>query len=86
MSSRPMSLLERYIASVYSGKKYEAWCTMLMQAYDMRALVVLLDGVDEAAGYVTTHRIRDLRTSAAAAAVLLTSQFDPSLEQAARPD
>ena len=45
-----MSLLERYIQSVYSGKKYEAWCTMLMQAYDMRALVVLLDGVDEAAG------------------------------------
>ena len=44
------SLLERYIASVYSGKKMEAWCTMLMQAYDMRALVVLLDGVDEAAG------------------------------------
>ena len=28
----------------------EAWQTMLMQAYDMRALVVLLDGVDEAAG------------------------------------
>ena len=44
------SLLERYIESVYSGKKLEAWCTMLMQAYDMRALVVLLDGVDEAAG------------------------------------
>ena len=44
------SLLERYIQSVYSGKKMEAWQTMLMQAYDMRALVVLLDGVDEAAG------------------------------------
>jgi len=28
-----MSLLERYIQSVYSGKKYESWCTMLMQAY-----------------------------------------------------
>jgi predicted NACHT family NTPase len=47
---RRKSLLERYIESVYSGKKLEAWCTMLMQAYDMRALVVLLDGVDEAAG------------------------------------
>ena len=45
-----LSLLERYIQSVYSGKKYESWCEMLMQAYDMRALVVLLDGVDEAAG------------------------------------
>ena len=45
-----MSLLERYIQSVYSGKKMESWQTMLMQAYDMRALVVLLDGVDEAAG------------------------------------
>ena len=45
-----MSLLERYIESVYSGKKYEAWCTMLMQAYEMRALIVLLDGLDEAAG------------------------------------
>jgi hypothetical protein len=49
-TDRRMSLLERYIASVYSGKKMESWCTMLMQAYDMRALVVLLDGVDEAAG------------------------------------
>ena len=28
----------------------EAWQEMLMQAYEMRALVVLLDGVDEAAG------------------------------------
>ena len=49
-ASKSMSLLERYIASVYSGKKFESWCTMLMQAYDMRALIVLLDGVDEAAG------------------------------------
>ena len=40
----------RYIESVYSGKKYETWCDMLMQAYEMRALIVLLDGVDEAAG------------------------------------
>jgi hypothetical protein len=44
------SLLEKYIESVYAGKKMEAWQTMLMQAYEMRALVVLLDGVDEAAG------------------------------------
>jgi hypothetical protein len=43
-------LLPRYIESVYSGKKMESWCAMLMQAYQMRALVVLLDGVDEAAG------------------------------------
>ena len=35
---------------MYSGKKYETWCDMLMQAYEMRALIVLLDGVDEAAG------------------------------------
>ena len=44
------SLLRKYIESVYSGKKMEAWQEMLMQAYEMRALVVLLDGVDEAAG------------------------------------
>jgi len=44
------TLLERYIQSVYAGKKYESWCEMLMQAYEMRALIVLLDGVDEAAG------------------------------------
>ena len=49
-SAKQASLLERYIESVYSGKKYETWCDMLMQAYEMRALVVLLDGVDEAAG------------------------------------
>ena len=48
--AKVMSLLERYIQSVYSGKKMEAWCEMLMQAYEMRALIVLLDGVDEAAG------------------------------------
>ena len=49
-SSKQQSLLGRYIESVYSGKKYETWCDMLMQAYEMRALIVLLDGVDEAAG------------------------------------
>ena len=43
-------LLPRYIESVYAGKKYEHWRDMLMQAYEMRALIVLLDGVDEAAG------------------------------------
>ena len=43
-------LLRRYIESIYSGQKMEAWCEMLMQAYEMRALVILLDGVDEAAG------------------------------------
>lgn len=48
--NKSMTLLERYITSVYAGKKYESWCTMLMQAYEMRALIVLLDGVDEAAG------------------------------------
>jgi hypothetical protein len=47
---KDQTLLERYIQSVYAGKKFESWCTMLMQAYEMRALVVLLDGVDEAAG------------------------------------
>ena len=49
-TSRQQSLLGRYIESMYSGKKYETWCDMLMQAYEMRALIVLLDGVDEAAG------------------------------------
>ena len=49
-STKQTSLLRRYIESIYSGKKMEAWCEMLMQAYEMRALIVLLDGVDEAAG------------------------------------
>ena len=43
-------LLLLYIESVYSGKKSEMWRKMLMQAYEMRALIVLIDGVDEAAG------------------------------------
>ena len=49
-SGAKFDLLPRYIESVYSGKKYETWREMLMQAYEMRALIVLLDGVDEAAG------------------------------------
>ena len=48
--SKHQSLLGRYIESMYSGKKFQSWCDMLMQAYEMRALIVLLDGVDEAAG------------------------------------
>ena len=49
---KSLSLLERYIDSMYGGRKKDEalWCTMLMQAYEMRALIVLLDGVDEAAG------------------------------------
>jgi hypothetical protein len=43
-------LLQLYVESAYAGKKYDGWRRMLMQAYDMRALVVLIDGVDEAAG------------------------------------
>ena len=46
----PSHLLSRYIESVYAGRKYDSWREMLMQAYEMRALIVLLDGVDEAAG------------------------------------
>ena len=44
------ALLERYIESAYAGKKYDLWRKMLVQAYEMRALIVLIDGVDEAAG------------------------------------
>ena len=43
-------LLQLYIEANYAGKKYETWRKMLTQAYEMRALVVLIDGVDEAAG------------------------------------
>ena len=43
-------LLQVYIDQNFPGKKYESWRKMLVQAYEMRALVVLIDGVDEAAG------------------------------------
>ena len=43
-------LLQLYIEQVYHGKKMESWRSMLSQAFEMRALVVLIDGVDEAAG------------------------------------
>ncbi|KOO22124.1 leucine rich repeat -containing protein, partial [Chrysochromulina tobinii] len=43
-------LLMLYIESVYAGKKAETWRKMLIQAFEMRALIVLIDGVDEAAG------------------------------------
>ena len=43
-------LLSLYIEAVYAGKKMESWRKMLSQAFEMRALVVLIDGVDEAAG------------------------------------
>ena len=43
-------LLQLYIEACYAGKKMEAWRKMLIQAFEMRALIVLIDGVDEAAG------------------------------------
>ena len=43
-------LLTLYIEANFAGKKYETWRKMLSQAYEMRALIVLIDGVDEAAG------------------------------------
>ena len=47
---RPGQLLTLYIEANFAGKKYETWRKMLSQASEMRALVVLIDGVDEAAG------------------------------------
>ena len=47
-SNSTTSLLKVYIDMNFPGKKLEAWRKMLMQAYEMRALVVLLDGVDDA--------------------------------------
>ena len=43
-------LLQLYIEACFAGKKMEGWRKMLIQAYEMRALIVLIDGVDEAAG------------------------------------
>ena len=43
-------LLTLYIEACYTGRAMEGWRKMLMQAYEMRALIVLIDGVDEAAG------------------------------------
>ena len=43
-------LLQLYIEACYQGRKMEGWRKMLIQAYEMRALIVLIDGVDEAAG------------------------------------
>ena len=43
-------LLSLYVESAYAGKKFDSWRKMLIQAYEMRALIVLIDGVDEAAG------------------------------------
>ena len=49
------NLLVDYIEWKFGDKPAER--DLLMQAYEMRALVVLLDGIDEAAGF--KHRIED---------------------------
>ena len=43
-------LLLFYIENEFSGKRHATYRQMLLQAYELRALVVLLDGIDEAAG------------------------------------
>ena len=43
-------LLLFYIESEFAGKRHEKARQMLLQAYDIRALIVLVDGIDEAAG------------------------------------
>eukprot|EP00959_Pyramimonas_sp_CCMP1952_P242144 5061629-Pyramimonas_sp.AAC.1 len=49
------NLLVDYIHWKFRERRQER--DMLLQAYDMRALVVLLDGIDEAAGF--KHRIEE---------------------------
>ena len=44
----PEGVMRWYIGHEFAERKEE--CQMLLQAYDMRALVILVDGVDEAAG------------------------------------
>ena len=39
-----------YIENEFPGKQHKAFRDMLQQAFEMRALVILVDGVDEAAG------------------------------------
>jgi hypothetical protein len=48
--SKPLELntLIQYLASEYAD--HPEWLSMLMMALEMRALVVVLDGIDEAAG------------------------------------
>ena len=45
------NLLQRYIEGVFHGKQLERYRKLLFQAFELKALIVLLDGVDEAAGY-----------------------------------
>eukprot|EP00976_Prorocentrum_cordatum_P083243 1185152-Prorocentrum_minimum.AAC.3 len=46
---QPADMLVDYINWKYHTKPEER--DMLLQAYDMRSLIVLLDGIDEAAGF-----------------------------------
>merc|ERR1712185_683125 len=46
--SDPNGLMRWYISNQFADKKDA--CTVLLQAYDMRACCILVDGVDEAAG------------------------------------
>ena len=39
-----------YIENEFPGRQHKAFRDMLQQAWEMRALVILVDGVDEAAG------------------------------------
>ena len=43
-----------YIENEFPGKQHKSFRDMLQQAFEMRALVILVDGVDEAAG-LRTH-------------------------------
>ena len=46
--SDPNGLMRWYISNQFADRKET--CTVLLQAYEMRACVILVDGVDEAAG------------------------------------
>ena len=46
--SDPNGLMRWYISNQFADKKEEK--TMLLQAYEMRAVCILVDGVDEASG------------------------------------
>ena len=48
--AKPADFLRLYLESEYAGDKHRARREALLTAYELRALVVILDGVDEASG------------------------------------
>lgn len=45
------SIFRRYVEHEFEGDEKQSTCQLLLQAYEMRELLILLDGIDEAAGW-----------------------------------